>query len=247
MVKLTKLLLGPFKQIVIGIRQTISTYMPIWIKKSVGPIFFYLDMLFLDHGIFRIVYFNKHKLSGTNGWRSAQPTPYQLAELARHGIKTVVNLRGERVCGSYFLEKEACTRYGLTLENYQIRSRASPTPAELYGARDLFQRIEYPMLMHCKAGADRVGLMSILFLHIRYSWSIENALKEHLSLKYGHIRQANTGILDHFFKTYIKYNRHTPIDFFDWVDTAYDPSEVHKTFYANGFANRLIEDILHRE
>ena len=46
---------------------------------------------------------------------------------------------------------------------------------------------------------------------------------------------------------YLEYNRHTPIDFFDWVDTVYDPAEVHKTFHANGFANRLVNGILRRE
>jgi hypothetical protein len=32
-----------------------------------------------------------------------------------------------------------------------------------------------------------------------------------------------------------------------WVDTVYDPEEVLGTFRANGFASRLVNDILRRE
>ncbi|NQX80159.1 MAG: tyrosine-protein phosphatase, partial [Hyphomicrobiaceae bacterium] len=131
--------------------------------------------------------------------------------------------------------------------NYQVRSRATPSQAELHGARDLFQRIEYPMLMHCKAGADRVGMMSVIFLYVHHGWTIKDAMQKHLSLKYGHIKQADTGILDHFFETYLEYNEHTPIEFFDWVDNVYDPVEVHQQFYVNSFLNRLINIILRRE
>ena len=68
-----------------------------------------------------------------------------------------------------------------------------------------------------------------------------------MSLKYGHIKQADTGVLDYFFERYITYNRETPIDFFDWVETVYDPVEVRNTFRANGLANRLVNSILRRE
>ncbi len=246
MARLIKRVRGPLKRAGLSARRAVIEHTPGWLKKSIGPLFLYLDMLFVDHGIFRVIYLNKHKIAGTDGWRAAQPAPHQIAGIARRGIKTIVNLRGERMCGGYWLEKAACARHGVTLENYQVRSRASPSKAELYGARDLFQRIEYPMLMHCKSGADRVGMMSVLFLHIHHGWQIEDALKQ-LSLKYGHIKQADTGVLDHFFETYLEYNRHTPIEFFDWVDTVYNPKEVHQTFHANGFANRLVNNILRRE
>jgi len=246
MAKFAKPVRSALKRVGVSARRAAVAHAPAWMKKSIGPFFSYFDMLFIDHGIFRVIYLNKHRIAGTDGWRAAQPTPYQITSMARHGIKTIVNLRGERLCGSYWLEQAACARHGLKLENFQVRSRASPTQVELHNARELFQRIEYPMLMHCKSGADRVGLMSVLFLHLHHNLPIEDALRQ-LSLKYGHIKQADTGILDHFFETYLEYNRHTPIEFFNWVDTVYDPAEVHKTFHANGFANRLVNGILRRE
>ena len=227
-------------------RQAMLTHSPGWLKRTLGPVASYFDMLFIDHGVFRLVYLNRYPLPGTDVWRSAQPAPHQIAHMARKGIRTIVNLRGERMCGSYWLEAAACKRHGIVFENYQVRSRAAPSHEELRGARDLFQRIEYPMWMHCKSGADRAGLMSVLFLHVHNGTPIEEAMAQ-LSLRFGHIRQADTGIIDHFFEDYIAYNRANPIAFFDWVETVYDPDAVRADFHANGWANRLVNSVLRRE
>jgi protein tyrosine/serine phosphatase len=202
-------------------------------------------MLFVDHGIFRVVYSNTHRISD-KAWRSAQPAPHQLRRIARKGVRTVVNLRGPRDCGGYWLEQRACERYGLKLVNYQVRSRAAPTREELWGAKKLFEELEYPILMHCKSGADRAGLMSVLYRHVHEGVPIAEAKRE-LSLRYGHIRQAHTGILDYFFERYIADNAVKPMPFFEWVDTVYNPVELRSTFRSKGWANRLVDGVLNRE
>src|SRR5690606_29636541 len=101
---------------------------------------------------------------------------------------------------------------GLKLVDFRVRSRAAPTREEVLAARDLFASVEYPMLMHCKSGADRVGLMSALYHHTRHGVPIPEARRQ-LSLRYGHIRQADTGVLDHFFEAYLDYAAKTPIAF----------------------------------
>ena len=199
----------------------------------------------MDHGIFRLFYLNKHQL-GSRAWRAAQPAPHDIAQLKRMGIKTIVNLRGERLCGSYWLEVAACKRYDIKMVNCVVRSRAAPSIEELRNVRDLFERIEFPALIHCKSGADRAGLISTLYMHIVEGQPIETAVKQ-LSLRYGHIKQADTGVLDHFFQNYIEANNRSPIAFFDWVENVYEPAEVLKTFRANGLASRIVNDILRRE
>lgn len=205
----------------------------------------YLDMLFVDHGIFRMLYANSHRISH-EAWRSAQPAPHHISYFARAGIRTIVNLRGERQCGSYWLEQKACERHGIKLVNFQIRSRAAPTREELEGARRLFEEIEYPMLMHCKSGADRAGLMSVLYRFLREGVPLTEAKKE-LSLRYGHIRQAHTGILDYFFEKYMADNAARPMPFFEWVETIYDPDELKRTFRSKGWADRIVDSVLRRE
>lgn len=218
---------------------------PAWAKRLFGPFTRYFDMLMLDHGIFRLVYLNQHKLDG-EAWRAAQPAPHQLARFAARGVKTVVNLRGAHLSSSYALERRACERLGLTLVDYQVRSRAAPSREEIRGARDLFSRIEYPMVMHCKSGADRAGLMSVLYLHFRHGVPISEA-KSQLALRFGHIRQADTGVLDYFFERYLTDTASRPMDFMQWVETVYDPDELKSTFRANSIANRIVDSVLQRE
>jgi protein tyrosine phosphatase (PTP) superfamily phosphohydrolase (DUF442 family) len=233
------------RQKVRHLRQAIADKSPGWARTTLGPFVHYADMLFVDHGVFRLFYQNRHKLA-EGVWRSAQPAPHHVRQLAQLGVRTIVNLRGQRYCGSYWLERQACDQYGIHLEDFQVRSRAAPSKEELFAARDLFERIAYPMLMHCKSGADRAGLMSALYLIVKENVPVEAAAAQ-LGLRYGHIRHADTGILDHFFERYLADNARQPISFFDWVGSVYDPDELKRSFAAKGWANVITNSILRRE
>ena len=233
------------KRVTMAWRHRLISDSPTWLRDLAGVPASWADMLFIDHGILRVVYLNKHQLSPT-AWRSAQPGPYDIAHAARSGIKTIVNLRGERLCGSYWLERAACARYGVNLVNYQVRSRAAPSKEELRGARQMLDEVEYPILMHCKSGSDRAGLMSVLYKHLKLGVPLAQA-KQELSLRYGHIRQSDTGVLDAFFERYLSDTAHHPMPFFDWVETIYDPDELKASFIAKGWANRIVNGLLRRE
>ncbi len=226
-------------------RRAAIDHAPNWAKRWFGPIALHADMLLVDHGFLRAVYLNRHRIDA-DAWRAAQPTPGQIKRLAKRGVRTIVNLRGTRECGSYFLEKRACEEAGINFVTYRVRSRAAPTREEIHGAIKLFGEIEYPMLMHCKSGADRVGLMSVLYLFAHRGVPIEQAVKQ-LSLRFGHIRQAQTGVLDYFFERYMADNAKSPIDFLTWVDTVYDPDAVKAEFKSSGFADALVNRVLRRE
>jgi protein tyrosine/serine phosphatase len=225
--------------------RAIVSLVPPGLRKRLAPSARYVDMLLLDHVALRLVFPNRHRLSADT-WRAAQPLPHQVRAIARRGIRTIVNLRGEVGISTYAFEQRACEEAGLKLVDFRIRSRAAPERAEILAARDLFANVEYPILMHCKSGADRVGLMSALYLHVRHGVPIERA-KRQLSLRYGHIRQADTGVLDYFFERYLSDNAKKPMPFFEWVETVYDPAEVKRSFHARGWANRIVNGILKRE
>jgi len=233
------------KRVTLAGREALLAHSPPWVNRTFGPMATYLDMLFVDHGIFRLVYLNRHRIRG-DAWRSAQPAPHDIRRFRRKGIKTIINLRGDRPCGSYWLETAACARQGIVLENFQVGSRAAPSAAEVLAARDLFTRITYPMLMHCKSGADRAGMMSVLYMHFQEGVPIAEAKKE-LSLRYGHIRQADTGVLDYFFERYLEDNAKVPMSFQAWVETIYDQEELMASYKAKGWANTLVNKVLRRE
>lgn len=227
------------------LRASVAARTPERVRRRVSPVLNYGEMLLLDHLVVRLAFPNRHKVSD-RVWRAAQPLPHQIAAAKRLGIRTVLNLRGQYDIATYAYEREACRRAGLKLVDFRVKSRNAPTRDELLGARDIFQSIDYPVLMHCKSGADRVGLMSVLYRHLHDGVPMTEAIDQ-LSLRYGHIAQANTGIIDYFFERYIADNARSPIAFYDWVQTVYDPDELRRTFKSSGWANRLVDRVLKRE
>ncbi len=214
---------------------------PGWLRSALD----YFDLFFVDHHFFRSVYLNHHEIA-PGVWRSAQPSPWQIAFFARKGIKTIVNLRGERDCGSYRLQVEACRRQGIKLVNFQLRSRMVPPVEVIHEARQLFNDLEYPILFHCKSGADRAGLMGAFFLYMKEGKPIQEAVKQ-LSLKFGHVKQSETGVLDYLFERYMADNDAEPMTFFEWLETRYDPAEIKRTFRSQSWANLVVNRALQRE
>lgn len=204
----------------------------------------WLELIFKDHGFLRIWWHNFHQVA-PGMYRSNQPGPSRVRAAARQGIRTIINLRGPRDDGSWQLEAEACARAGITLLDFTARSRAAPDKAMLHATRALFAEADLPAMMHCKSGADRAGLMSALYLLVVEGRPAREAAGQ-LAWKYGHVKQAKTGLLDAFFQAYIPYEDQG-MAFYDWVDTVYDPDEVTRNFQAKGWAVRLTDSILRRE
>ncbi|MEL7028835.1 MAG: tyrosine-protein phosphatase [Pseudomonadota bacterium] len=202
-------------------------------------------LLLSDHGLLRYLYSNIHQIS-PRMWRSFQPAPFHLRRFKKMGVQTVVNLRGPSDTGFYQLEKEACEQLGLTLIDFKVYSRDTPSKEALHSARELFQRIDYPAVMHCKSGSDRVGFMSALYLFVHENRPLADALQQ-LSLRYGHVRQGKTGVIDHFFDAYKAYNAETPTPFYDWVDRIYDPAATKASFMESWWGSLLTERVLRRE
>jgi uncharacterized protein (TIGR01244 family) len=205
----------------------------------------WFNMILVDHGIFRLVYLNLHKVSG-QFWRAAQPTPQQFQDAARRGVKTIVNLRGGREFGSWPLEREACDNAGLTLVDFVIRSRGAPDRDKVASAASFFQSLEYPVLAHCKSGADRAGFMSALYLLVHEKRPLDEALKQ-LSWRYGHFKFAKTGILDAFFERYRVEGLQKGLDFQTWVETVYDPAALERDFKPQAWADWIVDGLLKRE
>jgi protein tyrosine phosphatase (PTP) superfamily phosphohydrolase (DUF442 family) len=226
-------------------RARADRHAPGWMKVRLNKAWDYFDLFFVDHHIFRAIYANRHQIA-PDVWRSAQPSPAQIAYLARKGIKTIVNLRGARDCGSYRLQEEACRRHGIKLVNFTLRSRMVPTAEVIRDARKLFNELEYPILLHCKSGADRAGLMSAFFMYMKEGKPMEEAIKQ-LSLKFGHFRKSETGVLDYLLERYMADNSAEPMSFFEWLETRYDPDEIKRNFKSHGWANLIVNRALQRE
>ncbi|MFM7084775.1 MAG: fused DSP-PTPase phosphatase/NAD kinase-like protein [Hyphomicrobium sp.] len=228
-----------------SIRRSIAGALPYKLYKLLSPFVHFVDMLIFDHLFVRLLFPNRHKIS-ERAWRSAQPLPFQLQQTKKLGIRTVINLRGNANSTTYRLEQKSCKELGINYVDYKLRSRAAPTQEELLGLRNLFKNVEYPILLHCKSGADRAGLASALFLYWVEGVPLEFA-RHQLSLRYGHVRQADTGLLDVFLEEYLTHAANDSIDLMTWAGRYYNPEQLKIKFKSKGWANRFLYGLLRRE
>ncbi len=204
------------------------------------------ELVWGDHGFLRARFRNLHQIS-PEMWRANQPSPEQIARYRTElGIQTIINLRGTSDKGYYLLEKEACELHGIRLVDFKVYSRDTMTPAAIADSKTLFDTIAYPALMHCKSGADRAGIMSTLYMHFRQGLPIREAM-EQLSFKYLHIEAGKTGVLDYFFKTYLKEGESAGLSFMDWVQTAYDGPALKRRFLEEWRGKLNLDQLLRRE
>lgn len=202
------------------------------------------DALFRDHAVFRLVHNRFYRVS-PRLFRSGQPTPSQLRRWTRrYGLKTVVNLRGRHPRATYGQEIAACRALGLAHIDFRLDSRGAPRKDRMLQLLDMAEELDYPVLAHCKTGADRAGLFAAAFLHGVEDRPIGMAQRQ-LGLRYGHWRQAKTGILDFFFERYVRETGGQ--GFRRWVDEDYDPAALKADFMSQWWATILVDRILRRE
>ena len=201
-------------------------------------------LLLNDHGIFRLIYLNEHRLS-QNFIRAAQPAPHDIRRWKRAGVRTIVNLRGGRENGAWQLEKDACQRAGLELREFVLRSRGAPERAAVLAAKPLLEQLEGPAVFHCKSGADRAGFMAALQVLIN-GGTADDALQQ-LSPRYGHFRFAKTGILDHFIEAYKREGEAKGVPFLAWAERIYDPAALEASFKPKLISGLIADTLLRRE
>ncbi|CAI3938709.1 Protein tyrosine/serine phosphatase Oca4 (Oca4) (PDB:1XRI) [Commensalibacter communis] len=205
----------------------------------------WIDSLFIDHSIFRLVWTNFHIVIHHKVYRCNHPTPGRLRKIVqKYQIKTIINLRGKRDCGSDALSRHAAKELGITLYDLPFESRGAPHKDRILNLAQLYPTFDFPILIHCKSGADRAGLVSAL-IKLFENHTLEDAMGE-LSWKFGHFKQAKTGILDQFFIYYFQQTK-GKVDFLKWVQQEYHEDILRKEFRHKKLFSFITDKILHRE
>ena len=205
----------------------------------------WIDSLFVDHAVFRTVWDNFAEVVPGKLYRCNHPTPARLARATRrHRIRTLINLRGHRKCGSDALSRDAARALGLDHIDMAFESRGAPHRDRILRFHGIYRSLAAPTLMHCKSGADRAGLaagLAILF----EGGTAADALRQ-LSWRFGHFRTSRTGILDAFFLRY-QAEAEGRIPFLDWVEHHYDEAALKRDFVAGGVSSFVVDRVLRRE
>ncbi len=159
-------------------------------------------------------------------YRSAQPNPALEAKIQRAGIRSIVNLRGGGP-GDAFYSREIEFSGELGAEFYDIPMNANrrPTRRELMRLVAILDQARPPMLIHCKWGADRTGLMAVLYRLVKLGEPPEEAMGE-FSLSYAHVPLFGTQSLHEPIDEYARWlegrNRaHQPQLFRAWLEKDY--------------------------
>ena len=203
------------------------------------------DSLLVDHAAFRLVWDNFAEVVPGKLYRSNHPTPGRLAALKRRlGLKTLVNLRGHRQCGSDALSRAAAGRLGLAHIDMAFESRGAPHRDRILRFAGIYATLQAPALMHCKSGADRAGLAAGLAILLEGGTAAQ-ALAQ-LSWRFGHVSRSRTGILDAFFRLY-QTEAEGRIGFLEWVRADYDEAGLRNRFQAGAAATLLNDTVLRRE
>jgi protein tyrosine/serine phosphatase len=130
---------------------------------------------------------NFHEILPGELYRSAQPTPSELARYIHHyGIKTVINLRGPS--DRQWYRDEVATTSELAVQHVDFRMSATRQLSldESEKLIAILKDAAKPVLIHCRAGADRTGLASVIYLQ-QVAGVNEETAEWQLSPLYGHV------------------------------------------------------------
>ncbi len=133
---------------------------------------------------------NQHTTIPGELYRSAQPTPKDIAHYKKHyGIQSIINLRGANPGADWYdAEAKAAKEQGVPLIDFRMKAAHELTADEAKALIALMRDAPKPLLIHCRSGADRTGLAAALYV-AAISKGGEEAAEYQLSIRYGHLPQ----------------------------------------------------------
>ncbi len=122
-----------------------------------------LCLVTLGHAGYRQYTGNFHEVVPGAFYRSAQPSPIQIATYQQqYGIRTIINLRDEAKGPWLEEEEETAEKLGIKLIHLPLSSSKPLSVAQAEQIAQMMEELPKPILVHCEHGANRTGLVSAI-------------------------------------------------------------------------------------
>jgi protein tyrosine phosphatase (PTP) superfamily phosphohydrolase (DUF442 family) len=146
---------------------------------------------------------NFHPIVRGEAYRSGQMDAAQLSRaIQNYGLKSIINLRGTDAPALYQVEMETANRLGVRHYDFSLSAIDEITVPQMDEIIQTLRAAPKPVLIHCKAGSDRTGLVSALYCLTQKGETPAQADRE-LSVWYGHIPWSKTIAMDHSYWHYV--------------------------------------------
>lgn len=170
------------------------------------------------------VLYNFHWIVPGEAARSAQAYAGFLGPfLARHNIKSLINLRGENQNFAWWrYEKRVCAARGVEHIDVKVNSRQLSTRAMLVSLLEAFDKAPKPVLIKCSGGQDRTSFAAALYLINERGWdALDEAMAQYAPWPYLHRPKAHQRWLKQFPIYAREASEGAPLA--QWIEENYDP------------------------
>ena len=181
-------------------------------------------LLFLLAGATLLACTNFHVLEEGRLYRSGQPEGPQLTRwIWRYGIETVVRLRGGGPGDPDYQASHGPTvATGIDFVHVPLSAVRFPERQALLRLCDVFDHARYPILLHCRAGADRTGMVSAIYV-LHRTGDLDAARGQLVLLPYGHLGWFGMDKADLVLDMYEPW--HGRMTFCEWAREIYERPE----------------------
>lgn len=157
---------------------------------------------------------NFHIVSPGLVYRSAQMNGDALAGIIReYGVKSILNLRGSAMDKDWYVEElNTARRLGVQHYDFALSATRELKDTEMDEILATIRDAPKPVLIHCKSGADRTGLVGALYLYGLEGRSASAAGRQ-MTVLYGHVPHllwSGTEAMDNSFWRYVE-NHQQPV------------------------------------